>query len=478
MSPFRNILKLSIGDFASKAAYFLAFVYMAQRLGVAHYGVLEFAIAVRTYLLLLADAGLEVWATCEAAKGVNVRNLAAQVIPARLFLAIIAIAATGILQLLPGDPHLRRVLPLLTLTVLAQVFNLKWALMGKEQMARVAVGLIASQLVFAGCVVLLVHSPADLFRVPIAFISSEAVLAAYFGWRFTRIYGWPHVIPDGKRIRSMIQPVLTLGASQCLGLMSYNVDLIIVGIFLGPGAAGWYAAAYKPVTAVLAFPITYYQGLFPALSRSYQEGADKFRTILLRSLSFTMVMAIPIGVGGTFLAAPLIDLLFGPTYARSVFPLQLLSWSAVLVTLRGNFRHTLNAVGKQRLDLKCAAAAAALNVAGNLVLIPLYNINGAAMATVISEAFWFVYARYLFGRYVMPLPLLRVAWRPALAGVAMAACLIFGGPIQWMVRAVLSLGCYAAVLIVLQEPELKLAYLRQRRPPQMALAAAQQKEST
>jgi O-antigen/teichoic acid export membrane protein len=71
MNPFRNILTLSIGDFIAKAAYFLSFVYMAQKLGVANYGVLEFAIAVRTYLLLLADAGLDLWAVREAAKGVD-----------------------------------------------------------------------------------------------------------------------------------------------------------------------------------------------------------------------------------------------------------------------------------------------------------------------------------------------------------------------------------------------------------------------
>ena len=32
MNPFRNVVTLSTGDFAAKAAYFLAFVYMAQKL--------------------------------------------------------------------------------------------------------------------------------------------------------------------------------------------------------------------------------------------------------------------------------------------------------------------------------------------------------------------------------------------------------------------------------------------------------------
>ena len=462
MNPFRNILKLSIGDFIAKAAYFLSFVYMAQKLGVANYGVLEFAIAVRTYLLLLADAGLDLWAVREAAKGVDVAGLAARVIPARLMLAAVALGATGILNALPGNPNLRRILPLLTLTVVVQAFNLKWVFMGQERMAKVATGLVASQLAFAAVAVLLVHRPSDLMAIPVAFMAGEAVMTAYFWRLFVRVHGRPRLHFDWRGIRPMIQPVLTLGAGQCLGLVNYNADAILIGVMLGPGPVGWYAAAYKPVTALLTVPVTYYLGLFPALSRSYVEDREKFRALLLRSLRFTTMFAVPLGVGGTLLAGPVIRLLFGESYAASVPALQLLSWSAVLVTLRGNFRHTLNAVGHQRLDLICAASAAAFNIALNLLLIPRYGITGAAAATVISEIGWFTMARYLFTRHVIRLPLLGAIWRPLAAGVGMAAALILGSAIPWMARGALGLGVYVLILIASGEPEVRMVLPRRQ----------------
>ena len=46
MSPFRNILKLSAGDFLAKTLHFAAFIYLARVLGVATYGVLELALSV------------------------------------------------------------------------------------------------------------------------------------------------------------------------------------------------------------------------------------------------------------------------------------------------------------------------------------------------------------------------------------------------------------------------------------------------
>jgi O-antigen/teichoic acid export membrane protein len=455
MSPFRNILKLSIGDFAAKAAYFLAFVYMAQKLGVERYGVLEFALAVRTYLLLLADAGLELWAIREAAKGEDPLRLTSRVIPGRLALALFALLVTGVLALTPGNPHFRRVLPLLTLTVLIQAFNLKWVFMGRERMTRVAIGLVASQLVFAACAVMLVHQPSDLILVPLAFLASELVIAVYFWRLFVRTYGRPVLGPDWSSLRSMARPVLTLGAAQCLGLMNYNVDSILIGLMLGPGPVGWYAAAYKPITAALTVVVTYYQGLFPALSRSYHEDREKFRATLLRSLRFTAMFAIPLGVGGSLLAQPVIHVLFGPSYAASVQPLQLLSWSAVLVTLRGNFRYPLNAAGKQQLDLTCAGAAAALNVILNLLLIPRYGIVGAASATLGSEIGWFLLARYLFARHVLDLRLFTVFWRPVLAGCGMAAVLMLAGEVAWVPRAGFSLAVYGLILILSGEPELR-----------------------
>lgn len=459
MSPFRNILKLSIGDFAAKAAYFLAFVYMAHKLGVANYGVLEFSLAVRTYLLLLADAGLELWAVREAAKGEDPVRLTARIVPGRLALAVIALAAAVVLGFVPGNLHLNQVLPLLTLTVLVQAFNLKWVFMGRERMTRVAVGLVASQLAFAGCVVLLVHRPSDLILVPAAFLVSELVLTVYF-WRFfVQLYGRPRLSPDWSSIRSMSRPVLTLGAAQCLGLMNYNVDSILIGVMLGPGPVGWYAAAYKPITASLTVVVTYFQGLFPALSRSYHEDREKFREIVVRSVRFSAIFAIPLGVGGSLLADPVIHLLFGDSYAASVVPLQLLAWSAVLVTLRGNFRYPLNAAGKQQLDLTCAGAASALNVVLNLLLIPRYGIVGAGAATLGSEIGWFLLARHLFVRHVLDLRLLPVVWRPVLAGGGMAATLLLASQIPWMLRACASLGVYGLVLILTGEPELRLAWV-------------------
>jgi O-antigen/teichoic acid export membrane protein len=460
-------LKLSVGDFIAKAAYFAAFVYMAQKLGVASYGVLEFAVAIRTYLLLVADSGLELWAVREAAKGVNVHRLVASVAPSRLILAALAfLSVNGILAAIPENPNLRRILPLLGFTVFLQAFNLKWIFMGQERMMKVALGLVASQLVFAGIIFLFVKQPEDLIWVPVAFLASEFVIVVYFWRLFIKLHGRPRMEFHFHEFRQMLRPAFTLGASHALALMNYNLDSIIVGVMLGPGPVGWYAAAYKPVTACLALPVSYFLGLFPNLSRNYNENRKKFRSVLVRSLRLTTVFALPLGVAGTFLAEPAITFLFGANYERSVPALQLLSWSAVLVTLRGNFRQGLNAAGKQKLDLACASSAVLLNVILNLVLIPYYSIYGAAAATVASEILWFGLSSYFFSRHVMPLNLASILWRGVLAASAMSISFIITAHMFWMAQAAIAGIVYFAVLAIAGEPEVlsKLPFRKQPEP--------------
>src|SRR5512138_3281627 len=127
MSPFKNVLQLAIGDFTAKSVSFVTLIYLARALGPVNYGTLEFGLAAVLYVLLLGDAGLEVWATRQAAQTRDQRLLAAQVIPLRVILAGIAFFLLLIaLPLFPGFPALQPTLLVLGLGVFTQALNLKW----------------------------------------------------------------------------------------------------------------------------------------------------------------------------------------------------------------------------------------------------------------------------------------------------------------------------------------------------------------
>ena len=445
-----------MGDFFAKTLNFLVFLYLARILGVTNYGIFEFAVAILTYFMLLADGGLEFYATREAARGIEIRHLVETIVPLRLILAVISfIVLLVALPFFPNYPNLHLVLLLFGLTLFTYTLNVKWVFMGQERMGRVAFGLVINQALFSLLVFLFVHNPSQVIWVPLLWLGGEISMVIYFWWLFiTSTNGLPLHFTL-KDTRHILKPAFTIGTSQAMGLMSYNFDAILLGFLLGPNPVGLYRAAYKPITAALAMPLTYFLGLFPALSRTFREDLKSFDEIVKRSLRLTSIFALPLGVGGTFLAGPIINLLFGSQYAPAVPAMQLLSWSASLIILRDTFRQALIAANRQNLDLRSAVAAVISNVILNFVLIPRFGIAGAASATILSEIVWLTVATFYYARYLYPVNPMEHLINPIIAAIAMGLWFYFTPSIFWPIQAILSVIVYFGVLFLIGEREVR-----------------------
>jgi O-antigen/teichoic acid export membrane protein len=465
MSITKNILRLSVGDFIAKALNFLAFIHLARVLGVESYGVLELAIAIQLYIALIGDAGLELWGTREAARGANVPALVSRVVPLRLLLTTIAFAVLAVtLLLVPGSasyPQLRPLLLLFGLSLFPQALGLKWLFVGRESMSRVAAGLILSQTAFAVAVLVFVRDPSTVLLVPVMRVVGEAAMAAWFWHLYGRTHGRGLPAFTLRGAGAILRPSLLLGAAGGLALLSFNFDSVMLGLMRDAAAVGWYGAAYKPVTVVLAMPVTYFIGIFPALSRTHRHDLEHFRHLVGKSLRLLALFAVPIGVCGTFLATPIIGTLFGAEYSESVPAFRVLTWAAVLVILRGTFRQALNAAERQDLDLWCAGIATGLNVLLNLVLIPRFGIVGAAAATVASEVVWLGTAVALFHRHVMRVDLAPLL-PPMAAAAAMAVGFALSQPLPWVLRGLVGAAVYVSTLLLLGQGAPMVQALRRR----------------
>jgi O-antigen/teichoic acid export membrane protein len=446
-NPLKNILHLAAGDFAARTLSFLAFVYLARVLGVSSFGVLEFAVSILAYLLLIADGGLELWGTSEAAKMADLEALTSQVVSLRLLLAATSfVLLLLLLRFFPAYPSLRLLLVLYGLCVFAQALNLKWVFMGQERMVPVARGLVLAQIIFAAGVFAFIRGPEALVWVPVLRLAGDSTMAAYFAVLFGIRHGKLPLRPTLRGAKEAIRPALTLGASQAMGLLNYNFDSVLLGFLLSATSVGWYTAAYKPVTIAVVLPMTYFIGLFPALSRSYVENRVEFRFLIRHSSQLWLSFAVPLVVGGMLLAGPIIHFLYGSAYSNSVRPFQILVWSAALVSLRWSYMDSLRATGHQHLDLRCAIASASVNVGLNILLIPHFGMVGAASATVTADVVWLVMGFYYFRRHVVPeasFPSLK--W-PLAAGAAMGCFLWLAWPLPWVVRGLLAALLYFALL--------------------------------
>lgn len=456
MSAFRNILQLSVWDMLAKAVYFLACVSLARTLGVDQYGVWEFAVSVAAYGLLFADLGMEIWATREATKGVNIPALVGIVIPLRLLGAMVASGILlSLLPFLPDFSQLRIVLMLLGLTLFLQAVNLKWVFMGRARMAIAGKGLALAQVVFASGIIVIATSPSDLIWVALLKALGDLAAVTFYGKQFISTYQFSRADFRWHGGLGILRNTLPVGASNALGLLSYNCDSLLLGFLSGPHAVGLYNAAYRPVTALLALPLTYFQGLFPLLSRRHHEDEQSFSILLKRSLGIAGVMAFPIGISGMFLGPAILELLFGPAFGPANAALEILVWSAVLVILRGSYRQAFIASDHQTLDLRCGGISTAFNIGLNILLIPPYGIVGAAVATVIGDGIWLILASMYCNRYVVRVPLLTHLSKPLAAAIMMGCSFMALAPFHWIWQALVAWFIYLGLLWLMGEKEVR-----------------------
>ena len=92
---------------------------------------------------------------------------------------------------------------------------------------------------------------------------------------------------------------------------------------------------------------------------------------------------------------PLIDSIFGNEYEGSLRPLILLSIGQLINAIMGPVGFLLSMTGNEKIVTQIFGLTACLNILMNLLFIPLFGIQGAAVATMISVIIWNVVLRQL-----------------------------------------------------------------------------------
>ena len=154
-------------------------------------------------------------------------------------------------------------------------------------------------------------------------------------------------------------------------------------------ALGRYGLAFRIVEALNMLPlIVARSAIYPRLSRLFEhdEGYEFARLTRLGSLG--LAGASLVITTGIFFAAPLIIRLIdpSPSIAPAIPALQILCWTFPLTCLRNLMYVALISMEQQNFLAKTLGGAVAFNIALNFVLIPYLGINGASLATVVSEA--------------------------------------------------------------------------------------------
>jgi len=187
---------------------------------------------------------------------------------------------------------------------------------------------------------------------------------------------------DADRVdQSSVRTVWPIGAGIVLSALYFRIDVFLVGYWSGTEAVALYNAVFRLVDALRLFPAAVIAVLLPALFR----GTD-LRPLAQAAIPTTAAAIVAAAVLWAS-AGWLIPLVYQARYAAAVPAFRILLLAFPLMTLNMALTHQLIGWDRQVVYAALCGAALLVNLALNARLIPALSIQGAAWATVATEAF-------------------------------------------------------------------------------------------
>lgn len=252
-------------------------------------------------------------------------------------------------------------------------------------------------------------------------VSSVILTSGY--WFVYRRRRWSPVEARlrGDAARSMLRFGASLSGVALLSLILDNFDYFVIGRRLGAEQLGYYTIAFRvPEMIILGICVAIGKVLFSAFSRVQRDRKELRRQYLLATREVTTV-TVPLGLGISAVAEPLVRVLFGSKYEPSVPLVVLLGVYAALYSMSFHTGEVYKAIG--RADIMIKIALTQLLVFGpTLWLAAGHSLIAVASTLVAGHALYF-FVRMAVIRRVLSVPTteqIRAVAPAVLAGIGMA----------------------------------------------------------
>ncbi len=218
------------------------------------------------------------------------------------------------------------------------------------------------------------------------------------------------IFPEFKEIRlrysrPLILRLLKFGmpmilGSACLFILEY-IDTIMLTYFSGLRSVGLYNVAYPLASILSYFGVAVATVVFPFASELWaMRYKDKLQAGVNLIYRYAFIIMWPFSVIMFAFPELVLSVFFGAKYLEASAPLKILSIGMLFLALANINGQIISGIGKPKTFTKIIVISSLLNVILNLILVPLYDILGASIATSLSFFFMFVLTSRKTGHFL------------------------------------------------------------------------------
>lgn len=378
---FDKVLRMGVG--------LVVVVWIARYMGPQQFGIFNFATAFVGLFGAVAGIGLQAIVVRDLVRDPSRKNetlgtAAALLLMGGLLTYVLTICA--IILIRPEDTLAKLLVTILGSVTLLKATDIVVYWFESQVLSKYTVWVQnGSFLVFAVVKITLILSDAPLLAFAWA-SSAEALLIAILLTAMYSKYG-PGVLKLSatfSRAKSLLTDCWPLMLSGLAIVIYMKIDQIMLGLMLGDEAVGIYSAATQISEIWYFIPMIIMASVFPAIMDGKKQGEIIYYERLQRLYDLMVWLSVLIAIPMTFIAAPLVTLLYGNAYEEAGKVLAIHIWASVFVFLGVASSQWFIAENRQMLSFQRTLAGAITNIILNIILIPYLECQGAAIATVLS----------------------------------------------------------------------------------------------
>jgi len=189
--------------------------------------------------------------------------------------------------------------------------------------------------------------------------------------------------------RGWMRSALPLLLLSSMAVVNARVDVVMVAAIRGTHSAGVYQAAASGAELVAFSLVVLTLSIQPTISHLYARGEiQRLQRIITMAVCATLGLTISTAAVFVLFASPILGTIYGREFKAGALSLMILSGAHVINTCAGPADQMLNMTGHERDTAVGMSVGAIVNILLNAVFVPLWGIEGAALATGLSLVAW------------------------------------------------------------------------------------------
>lgn len=182
-----------------------------------------------------------------------------------------------------------------------------------------------------------------------------------------------------------------------MSIMIYiRIDQIMIKNLLNNTSLGIYAAILPLSTIWNIIPIIICSSIAPTMAKKNLRNEIEFKNILTLIFRLMIISSLVISLTTVVFSSNIINILYGRLYSEASDILNIYIFTNIPIFLGVTQSLWMINKKKSHLSIIQTMSGAVMSIVGNLILIPIYGLKGAAFSAVISQLTSVILINYVF----------------------------------------------------------------------------------